>query len=229
MPDAPILIAEDDAQLAAGVATVLHAEGWPVETVARGDEVVAAVLRLRPRLLILDVMMPGLDGFTVLRTLRGQGHDLPVLMLTAKSQEADKVGGFDLGTDDYLTKPFGIRELVARVRSLLRRVAPATPAQDRIDLVGLAIDLAHQHLEAGGRSAELSTHETAILRALAAALGDPVPRKRLVREVWGDAPVTDRAVDFHIANLRKKITAVTGEDEPARLLTVHGSGYRLVR
>lgn len=228
MPDAPILIAEDDVHLAAGVATVLRTEGWTVETVARGDEVVAAVQRLHPRLLILDVMMPGLDGFDVLRTLRAQGHDLPVLMLTAKSQEADKVRGFDLGTDDYLTKPFGIRELVARVRSLLRRAVPAA-APARIDLAGLVIDLEHQRLEADGRRAELSTHETAILRALAAALGDPVPRKRLVREVWGDAPVTDRAVDFHIANLRKKITAVTGVDEPARLLTVHGSGYRLVR
>lgn len=229
MPDAPILIIEDDLHLAAGVATVLRAEGWPVETVARGDEALAAVARTQPRLLILDVMMPGLDGFAVLRALRAQGQKLPVLMLTAKSQEADKVHGFDLGADDYLTKPFGVRELVARVRSLLRRAVPATPVATRVELTGLVIDLERQRLEAGGQSAELSTHEAAILRSLAAALGDPIPRRRLVREVWDDAAVTDRAVDFHIANLRRKIASVTGVAEPARLLTVHGSGYRLVR
>lgn len=228
MPDAPILIAEDDIDLAAGVASVLRTEGWPVETQPHGDAVVAAVARIQPRLLILDVMMRGLDGFAVLRALRAQGYVLPVLMLTAKSQEADKLRGFELGADDYLTKPFGVRELVARVRALLRRAGQVGSTPTRITLAGLLIDLERQCLESGGRSAELSTHETAILRSLAGVLGDPMPRRRLVREVWGDAGVTDRAVDFHIANLRRKMASVTGVPEPARLLTVHGSGYRLV-
>jgi DNA-binding response OmpR family regulator len=222
----PILIAEDDADLARGILTVLQAEGHGAEVVSSGDLVMTAVQRLRPRLLVLDVMLPRRDGFAIVSNLRAIGEDLPVLMLTARGQERDRLRGFESGADDYLVKPFSIRELQARIRSLLRRSGDATPT--RIELgTGVVADLLRQELVAGGRSETLTGHETGVLRVLAAAAGRPVPRSRLIAEAWGGAAVTERTVDFHIANLRRKLTAIAGPDGRRMLHTLHGQGFSL--
>jgi DNA-binding response OmpR family regulator len=219
-----ILIAEDDPDLGQGLLTVLGAEGYAAALVARGDAVEAALAAQPAQALILDVMLPGRDGYAVLRALRAAGHALPILLLTAKSQEADKVQGFDLGADDYLTKPFGIAELLARLRGLLRRV-PA-PVAERIMLDGLMLDFAARRLHGPAGIAELSSQEAELLRALAAAGGAVRSRQRLLREAWPGAAVTARAVDFHIANLRKKLAEATGRPGTERLATVHGRGWR---
>ncbi len=224
-----ILLAEDDAAMAMGITRIMEREGWRVVIARHGGEVAALVKEHRPDLIILDVMMPKKDGFEVVRELRAAGERMPVLMLTAKAQEADKVLGLGLGADDYVTKPFGIAELVARVRAQLRRATEPTDRLARAEVSGLEMDFTRQAMAFRGRSVGLSTHESGVLRQLAARPGELVPRRALLDAVWGgDSAVTARVVDFHITNLRRKIEELTGEPEPRRILTVHGSGYKLV-
>jgi DNA-binding response OmpR family regulator len=147
-------------------------------------------------------------------------------MLTARAAEADRVRGLDGGADDYLTKPFGLPELLARLRALLRRCAP--PAATRIMLGDLAIDPAARRIEGPAAALALSALEAAILTELAAAGGAVVPRRRLVERCWAETAVADRAVDFHLANLRRKLAQATGRSEPRHLLTAHGRGWSLV-
>jgi DNA-binding response OmpR family regulator len=222
-----ILLVEDDARLAEGVAQVLASEGFRVERAGDGVGLPARVHTLRPALVLLDVMMPRRDGLAALGDLRAAGSSVPVLLLTARGREEDKVRGFDLGADDYLVKPFGIAELLARIRALLRRSGGPTAPQ-QAEFTGLKCDFAAQTVSSKGRSETLSTHESAILRVLAATPGEVVSRARLMEQVWAGAAVTERAVDFHITGLRRKIAKVTQIEEPARILTVHGSGYKLV-
>lgn len=227
MPSPLILLVEDDPRLAEGVAQVLQNEGFQVERAGDGLGLPARVQTLHPSLVLLDVMMPRRDGLSALADLRATGSSVPVLLLTAKGREEDKVKGFDLGADDYLVKPFGIAELLARIRALLRRAGgPAAPQQAEFN--GLRCDFAAQTVFCKGRRESLSTHENAILRVLAATPGEVVSRSRLMEQVWTGAAVTERAVDYHITGLRRKIAKVTQVEEPTRILTVHGSGYKLV-
>jgi DNA-binding response OmpR family regulator len=224
-----ILLIEDDQRMAMGLQHILLSEGFAVELAADGRAGLAAAERRDNDLLILDAMLPGLDGWEVLRTLRARGNHVPVLMLTARAAEDDKVRGLELGADDYVTKPFGIPELVARVRARLRRAGVRSNDADIADFPGLSIDFARQIVRASAGEAEMSTHESALLRRMILYPGKTVTRAQLLTDVWGDeCAVTTRVVDWQVANLRKKIEQATGEAEPRRIITVHGSGYKFV-
>ena len=219
----PLLLVEDDRLLVEGLTRVFSAEGYAVHHVGDGVGLPALVARHRPAVVVLDLGLPTRDGFAALGDLRSAGSGVPVLILTARGAQADVVRGLDLGADGYLAKPFGLAELLARVRALIRRTgAPAPPA---VTHAGLRIDLAARALTGAAGAAELTMAEAGILAALLRAPGRPVARRALIEQVWPDAVITERAVDFHVANLRRKVAAATGEAEPKRIRTAHGRGW----
>jgi DNA-binding response OmpR family regulator len=199
-----------------------------VLTANNGEAGLAAIRQSKPDLLILDLMLPKLSGYEVCRKLRAEGNALPILMLTARGEEADRVLGLDLGADDYMVKPFAIRELLARVRALLRRAQPGRPASpDELRFSDVVVDFRKYEAHKGGKRLELTRKEFGVLRMLSARDGEVVARDELLNEVWGyeNYPST-RTVDNHIASLRAKI-----ERDPAaprHLQTVHGVGYKFV-
>ena len=219
-----LLLVEDEPALARGLADNFRDEGYDVRLVARGDEVLAAVRETRPALVVLDVMLPGRSGLDVLRDLRSAGDTVPVLMLTAKGDVVDRVVGLELGADDYLPKPFAVRELLARVRALLRRAAPK-PSPDELTLGDVRFDF-RALTASGGQAAALTTHDILVLKVLAARRGEIVRRIDIVEEVCGlDSEATLRTVDNHVMALRRAV----GDDprRPRFLHTVRGEGYRL--
>ena len=224
-----LLLVEDEPALARGLADNFRDEGYEVRVVGRGDEVLVAVRDAPPDLVVLDIMLPGRSGLDVLRDLRAQGATLPVLMLTAKGDVVDRVVGLELGADDYLPKPFAVRELLARVRALLRRAAPRPvpeePALDELTLGGVRFDF--RALTATGEgAAALTTHDILVMKVLAARRGELVRRIDVVEDVCGlDSEATLRTVDNHVMALRRAI----GDDprRPRFLHTVRGEGYRL--
>jgi DNA-binding response OmpR family regulator len=196
-----------------------------VKVEARGDGVLAAVRDARPDLVVLDIMLPGRSGLDVLRDLRAAGDPLPVLMLTAKGDVVDRVVGLELGADDYLPKPFAVRELLARVRALLRRAGPVRPP-DELTLGGVRFDFRALTATGPQGPVELTTHDILVLKVLAAHRGEIVSRLDIVEEVCGlDSQATLRTVDNHVMALRRAI----GDDprRPRLLHTVRGEGYRL--
>ena len=226
-----MLVAEDDEKHAELVRRYLLRDGHEVAVVHDGHAAIDQARRWRPDLLILDVMMPGPDGLEVCGTLRAESR-LPVLMLTARSTEDDLLLGLELGADDYLTKPYSPRELMARVRALLRRsqataAEAVTAAESRVFRVGaLAVDAGRHEVRIGERFVECTPGEFALLATLAAQPGRVFTRQQLLELTRGfDRYITERTIDVHVMNLRKKI-----EREPARpayLLTVYGVGYKL--
>jgi two-component system alkaline phosphatase synthesis response regulator PhoP len=223
---ANLLLVEDNADLAYGLRNNLEIEGHVVDTVETGEDALAHVRRRRPDLLVLDLMLPGLDGYQVLRRIRAEGHDMPVLILTARAQEADKVLGFRLGADDYVTKPFGVLEVMARVAALLRR-ATRQAALTPIERFGtIAIDRDTRTVTRAGLPVDLAPLEFDLLAALVARRGAAASRLELLRDVWGhSAAVVTRTVDTHIAELRRKLE--DNPAQPAHILTVRKIGYRL--
>jgi len=223
-----VLVAEDDEKHAELVRRYLLRDGHEVAIVHDGQAALDAARRWRPDLLILDVMMPGPDGLQVCRTLRAESG-LPVLMLTARSSEDDLLLGLDLGADDYMGKPYSPRELMARVRALLRRsrAAAAVPDGLRVLRVGaLAVDPGRHEVRMGGRLVECTPGEFALLAALAAQPGRVFTRQQLLELTRGlDHYTTERTVDVHMMNLRKKIERKPGR--PTYLCTVYGVGYKL--
>jgi two-component system, OmpR family, alkaline phosphatase synthesis response regulator PhoP len=233
---ARILLVEDDRTLRTALGDALAGEGHAVATAADGDEALAMLRGETFGLLVLDVMLPGPSGLEILRALRQRDRRTPVLLLTARSSEGDKVLGLELGADDYVTKPFSLRELLARVRALLRRAVPAggEPALDptivptgRFRLGGCEVDLDAYELRRAGAVQRLSPKEAAMLALLWSERGKVVSRARFLREVWSDGgqSVGDRTVDTHLLHLRQKL-----EDDPRApvwIVTVHGAGYRL--
>jgi DNA-binding response OmpR family regulator len=221
-----LLIVEDELAMRTALADALEAGGYRVITAADGEAGLARALKERPDLILLDIMMPKLDGFAACAELRRLGHTEPILMLTAKDQIEDRVTGLDAGADDYLVKPFSTEELLARVRALLRRAGRQTKAVRELRLGDARIDFALQRAWRGRTELHLTAKEFAMLRLLAEAEGEPVTRARFLDLVWGyGAFPTTRTVDNHIASLRAKL-----EPDPARprwLKTVHGVGYRL--
>jgi two-component system alkaline phosphatase synthesis response regulator PhoP len=226
-----ILIIEDNSDLAFGLRNNLEIEGYDVEVAEDGNRGLMRARAIEPDLIILDLMMPGLDGHRVLRALRGEGYRTPVLILSARGEEADKVRGFRLGADDYVTKPFSLLELLARVEALLRRSVPqeAVPSAERPPIYrfgDVTIEPAAQLVTRAGEPVGLTHREFLLLLALLRRRGGVVSRQELLREVWGHSnEVITRTVDTHIMELRRKL-----EDDPARprhILTVRKMGYRI--
>jgi two-component system alkaline phosphatase synthesis response regulator PhoP len=227
-PLAQILLIEDNEDLAFGLRNNLEIEGYGVEVVGDGAVGLARARALRPDLVVLDLMLPGLDGYRVLREMREEGLSMPVLILTARGEEADKVRGFRLGADDYVTKPFGVLELMARVEALLRRsgIGLMPPATVPTRFGDVDVDVATRTVRKGGRTVALTAMEFNLLLALLERRGAVISRLELLKEVWGHASsVVTRTVDTHVAELRRKL-----EDDasrPRHLLTVRKAGYRL--
>ena len=224
-----ILVVEDNANLAFGLQTSLELEGHEVEVAGDG---VAGLRRAResePALVVLDLMLPELDGYRVLKALRDDARQMPVLILTARGEEADKVLGFRLGADDYVTKPFGLLELLARVQALLRRAStPALPARPVTRVGSVEIDPVARVVRRDGEVVLLTPKELDLLLALLHRDGAVAGRLELLAEVWGHrAAVLTRTVDMHIAQLRRKLEADPAN--PRHIVTVWKSGYRLER
>jgi two-component system alkaline phosphatase synthesis response regulator PhoP len=225
-----ILVVEDNANLAYGLATSLELEGHEVVLADEGAAGLRAALEQRPDLVILDLMLPGMDGYRVLRALREAGETVPVLILTARGEEADKVLGFRLGADDYVTKPFGLLELLARVAALLRRAArrPAAAAPETVRFGEVEVDPGSRLVRRRGEEVPLTPKEFDLLWALLRRKGGVAARLELLAEVWGHrAAVMTRTVDMHVAQLRRKL-----EDDPAEprhIVTVWKAGYRLAQ
>ena len=227
-----ILVIEDNADLAFGLRNNLEIEGYEVEVSGDGSAGLERARRSRPDLVILDLMLPKLDGFRVLKAIRQDALAMPVLILTARGEEADKVRGLKLGADDYVTKPFGVLEILARVEALLRR-SPDLPAANRsspmprTDRFGdVEIDLATRTVTRAGVDVGVAPREYELLLALLRRRGAVVSRQELMREVWGYADVViSRTVDTHIAELRRKLEADPAV--PRHILTARKVGYRL--
>jgi DNA-binding response OmpR family regulator len=221
-----VLVVEDDAAIARGLADALSYEGYDVAVARTGEDGLRLLQAHEPQLVILDVMLPGMSGFEVCRHARREHSAVAILMLTARGQEVDRVMGLDLGADDYVTKPFSLPELLARVRALLRRQQPHA-APSRIAFGDVVIDFARYEATRAGRRLQLSPKEYALLRCLAARAGTVVSRGELLRDIWGfERLPTTRTVDNHVALLRGKLEA--DPPHPQHLLTVHGVGYKLV-
>jgi len=221
-----LLIIEDELPMRTALADVLTAEGYRVLTAPDGESGLQRALAEKPDLILLDIMMPKLDGYAVCAELRRHGNAVPILMLTAKGQIEDRVTGLDAGADDYLVKPFSTEELLARVRAVLRRIHRQTRAATALVLGDARIDLIKQTATRGRKTLHLTAKEFAMLRLMAESPGEPISRERFLDAVWGyTAFPTTRTVDNHIATLRAKIEP--DPDSPRWIKTVHGTGYKL--
>jgi DNA-binding response OmpR family regulator len=223
-----ILIVEDEPDMLMGLEHNLQYEGYAVETAATGTDGLETWRRTRPDMVLLDIMLPEMDGFDVLETIRREDPEVPVILITAKGMEADKVHGLNLGADDYITKPFSIRELLARVNAVLRR-SRSEEDVPRIHTFGdVEVDLVRRECRKEGTEILLSYKEFEVLRVLIENRGQTISRDRLLEEVWGKQPdesPSSRTVDTHIANLRRK---VEGEGGSRYIRTVHKVGYKFV-
>lgn len=222
-----ILVVEDNPDLAFGLRNNLEIEGYDITVAEDGLAGLAQARTIHPDLIILDLMMPGLDGYRVLRTLRDEGNGTPVLILSAKGEEADKVRGFRMGADDFVTKPFSLLELLARVEALLRRGAQdREPVPETYEFGEIHIDAASQRVTLRGQPVDITDKEFSLLMALARRRGAVASRQELLLDVWGHrSAVVSRTVDTHVAELRRKL-----EDDaaaPRHILTVRKRGYRL--
>jgi len=221
-----ILIVEDELPMRTALEDVLRGEGYRVLSAPDGQLGLQRAIEEKPDLILLDIMMPSLDGYAVCAELRRLSNPVPILMLTAKGQVEDRVQGLDVGADDYLVKPFSTEELLARVRALLRRMRRQAHAPSTLKLGDIEIDLARQTATRRRRLLHLTAREFAMLRLMAETPGEPVSRERFLDVVWGyTAFPTTRTVDNHIASLRSAIE--TNPDEPRFIKTVHGVGYKL--
>ena len=228
MPDLMerVLIIEDERPMLTALHDVLVTEGYRVLTAADGESGLDRAMKEKPDLILLDIMMPKLDGYAICAQLRRLSNPVPILMLTAKGQVEDRVLGLDAGADDYLVKPFSTEELLARVRALLRRSRRQTKALAKLKLADAEIDLIRQTAVRGRKTLHLTAKEFAMLRLMAEMPGEPVSRERFLDVVWGfTAFPTTRTVDNHIASLRAKIER--NPDDPRWIKTVHGVGYKL--
>lgn len=231
-----LLIVDDDRELCELVAELLEGEGFGVDVKNRSDEGLARALSGEYALVVLDVMMPGMNGFEVLRRLRAEGSGVHVLMLTARGDDVDRIVGLEIGADDYLPKPFNPRELVARIQAVLRRArttarassAAADASPERIAVGDVEVNTGTRHVRRGVETVELTNVEYEILVILLSAAGRVVTREELVRSALGrEISVFDRSIDMHISHLRKKLGRRAGEFE--RIKTVRGVGYIYAR
>ena len=224
-----LVVVEDEAHLAEVVSDNLQLEGWQVQVAGDGLAALELIRGTRPDLVLLDVMLPGLDGFAVCQKLREAGDQVPILFLTAKSGQGDRLHGLELGGDDYLGKPFDLRELILRVRAILRRtewMRSPSSAGDVLKLGDARVDFRSYEASAGGRTLQLSSKEILILRCLAERPGEVVARSEILDRVWGyDAFPTTRTIDNFIVRLRRVLEP--DPRNPRFIHTVRGTGYRL--
>jgi two-component system alkaline phosphatase synthesis response regulator PhoP len=222
---AKILVVEDEPKMVAGLRDNFEFEGYEVITAADGVEGLQRALDEAPDLIVLDVMMPRLSGLEVCKQLRAQRGSIPIIMLTARGQEVDKVVGLELGADDYVTKPFSIRELLARVKAVLRRTTPEH--QDQHSFGDVEVDLRRCRVLRSGKALDISSKEFELLKYFVCHSGETLSRDRLLEEVWGyENYPTTRTVDTHLVRLRQKLEP--DPEQPQYFLTVHGTGYRFV-
>jgi len=222
-----VLLVEDDPIMLRGLTDNLHFENYEVLTASDGLTGYRLAMAKKPDLAILDVMLPNMSGFEVCRKLRADGFSKPILMLTARGEETDRVIGLDIGADDYVTKPFHIREVLARVRALLRRGRSPEALPDEVRFDDIVVDFRSYVAMKGALALEMTPKEFGVLRLLAANPGRVITRDEILNLVWGfENYPTTRTVDNHIAMLRSKLEENAAE--PRRLLTVHGVGYKLL-
>ena len=232
MKTARILVAEDDRNILMGLVDTLESEGYAVTSATNGDEALRLLKTSAFDLVLLDVMMPGKSGYDVCRIIRRTDEHMPVVMLTAKGEEIDKVVGFELGADDYITKPFGVRELLARIAAVLRRSHRSLSKEgvpkkgpDRFRFGDAEVDALQYRINKQGKTFSLSSRELDLLKCLYAHPNEVLTRERLLNDVWGiDYGGTTRTLDQHVAKLRKKVE--TDPTRPKFITTVHGVGYR---
>ncbi|NKB70755.1 MAG: response regulator [Candidatus Latescibacteria bacterium] len=222
-----ILVVEDEAAIAKVLVDNLEYEGYQVLASSDGPGGLQQALEGAPDLILLDLVLPGMDGYEICRRLRAAGHSTPVIMLTAKGEEIDKVLGLELGADDYVTKPVGVRELLARIKAVLRRVAPVAEAEEGevLDFGPARVDFARFQARKEAQSVHMSPKAYGVLQLLWQAQGKALTRAQILEQVWGyEVYPTTRTVDNHIAELRTKLEADPAQ--PRHILTVHGVGYR---
>jgi DNA-binding response OmpR family regulator len=222
-----ILVIEDDLKILRGLEMNLKFEGYTVLAATEGHEGLKKALDEPTDLLLLDLMLPGLSGYDICRKVRERKPDLPIVMLTAKGQEIDKVAGLDLGADDYVTKPFGVSELMARIRALLRRCEVRGKGLEQYSFGNVTLDFKKYQAEVEGKAVDLSAREFDLLRYLIEHAGEAVHRSDLLDKVWGyDVTTTTRTVDTFVFELRKKLEA--DPSRPEHILSVRGVGYKFV-
>jgi two-component system, OmpR family, response regulator RegX3 len=222
-----ILIVEDEESIRKGLCDVFVYNGYEVDAVADGKEGLKRAQTGRYHLILLDIMLPGLDGLSVCNEIRKLDRGQPVIMLTAKGDEEDIIKGLKLGADDYVPKPFSVRELVARVEAVLRRSRKLTEEREKVAWGGMEIDPRNLWAKINGKTIELTRREVDILRYLIQCSDRPVGRQELLKEVWGygNAQMETRTVDIHITKLRRKVEK--DPEEPRLILTIRGEGYKI--
>ena len=224
---ATILVIEDDLKILRGLEMNLRFEGYTVLSATDGHEGLKKALEEPADLLLLDLMLPGLSGYDICRKVRERKPDLPIVMLTARGEEIDKVAGLDLGADDYVTKPFGVSELMARIRAVLRRTEARGQGLESYSFGNVTLDFKKYQADVGGKAVELSAREFDLMRYLIEHAGDAVHRSDLLDKVWGyDVTPTTRTVDSFVLDLRKKLEA--DPSHPVHILSVRGVGYKFV-
>lgn len=222
-----VLIIEDEPNMVLGLKDSCEYEGYEVAVARNGKEGLEKAGTEKPDIILLDVMLPLMSGIDVCRTLRSRGVETPIVMLTARSQETDKVVGLEVGADDYVTKPFSVKELLARIRAHLRRAAKQVVEVESFTFGDVELNFKKYVARKGGRALELSAREFEILRYLIRHRGEIVTRDQLLDEVWGyESSTITRTVDNHIARLRQKIES--NSSEPQHIITVHRLGYRFI-
>lgn len=222
-----ILIIEDEPHIVMGLRDAFEFEGFAVISAGKGRDGVQLARVEGPDAIILDLMLPDVNGYAVCEELRRVSPFVPIIMLTARSQETDKIRGLDSGADDYVTKPFSVNELIARMRAILRRASRPSASPEVVTIGDARVCFATQTLSAHGAEHALSFYEVELLRLLQERVGQPVSREEILQKIWGlDASPTNRTVDNFIVKLRKKLEK--HPDKPAHILTVYGFGYKLV-
>jgi len=226
-PTVKILVVEDEPNMVQGLRDNFEFEGYEVITASDGVEGLQKALDESPDLVVLDVMMPRMSGLEVCKQIRAKRASLPIIMLTARGQEVDKVVGLELGADDYVTKPFSIRELLARVKAILRRAAATPKDRDQHSFGDIEVDLRRCRVVKSGKLLDVSSKEFELLKYFISHSGETLSRDRLLEDVWGyDNFPTTRTVDTHLVRLRQKLEP--DPEQPQYFLTVHGTGYRFV-
>jgi DNA-binding response OmpR family regulator len=226
-PKKTILIVEDEPQIALGLKDSLEFEGFAVLVASKGKEGAQLAKTESPDAVILDLMLPDVNGYAVCEEIRRWNSFVPIIMLTARSQETDKIRGLDAGADDYVTKPFSVNELIARMRAIFRRAQRGSGAPEAAEIGGVKVNFAAHTVTKDGKENQLSFYEVELLRLLVERTGQPVSRDEILSKIWGlESLPTNRTVDNFIVKLRKKIEK--SPDKPTHILTVYGFGYKLV-